>query len=135
MCPTEYLSKVLNAMRFKINKGIKNNSIRATPRSQTENRTNKFNKRWKSFLSNWSELSVSAERRPKIPINVSRNSDGEVSNHIVKARTKTEEKAMTEKSPNKKTSVSEYSFKFFEKNHNKKSLEGRFQRKIQTAVS
>ena len=37
--------------------------------------------------------------------------------------------------PKKKNSVSEYPFKFVEKNHKRKSLEGRFQKKIQTAVS
>ena len=50
------------------------------------------------------------------------------------ARTKAEEKAQAEKSPKKKNSVSNYPFKFFEKNHNKKSLEGRFQKHLQTAV-
>ena len=64
-----------------------------------------------------------------------RDSDGEVSNHIVMARKKLEEKAVTEKPPKKKRSVSEYHFKFFGNNHNKKSLEGRFQRKFQTSVS
>ena len=34
-----------------------------------------------------------------------------------------------------KKSVSEYPFNFVEKNHNRKSLEGRFQKKIQTAES
>ena len=49
-------------------------------------------------------------------------------------RTKTEEKQADDgpKSPKKK-SVS-YPFRFVEKNHNKKSLEGRFQNKTQTAV-
>ena len=89
----------------------------------------------KSLLSNWSTLSVSAENRPKISIYVSRNSEGEVSNHIVMALMKTEEKAINEKSPKKKISVSEYPFKFFETNHNRKSLEGRFQKKLQTAIS
>ena len=42
---------------------------------------------------------------------------------------------MTEKSPKKKNSVGKYPFQFFERNHNRKSLEGRFQRKLQTAVS
>ena len=51
------------------------------------------------------------------------------------ARTKTEEKALTEKSPKKKNSVGIYPFQFFEKNHNKKSLEGRLQKKLQTAIS
>ena len=52
------------------------------------------------------------------------------------ARTKAEEKQTAEgmKSPKKKNSVS-YPFQFVEKNHNKKSLEGKFQNKIQTAIS
>ena len=50
------------------------------------------------------------------------------------ARTKTEEKAQAEKSPKKKNSVGNYPFQFFEKNHNKKSLESRFQKHLQTAV-
>ena len=50
------------------------------------------------------------------------------------ARTKSEEKILAEKLPKKKNSVSNYPFKFFEKNHNKKSLEGRFQKHLQTAV-
>ena len=51
------------------------------------------------------------------------------------AKTKAEEKQANEgpKSPKKKSSV-RYPFQFVEKNHNKKSLEGRFQKKIQTAI-
>ena len=64
-----------------------------------------------------------------------RDADGEITNHMVMAKTKTEEKQVNEgrKSPKKKNSVS-YIFKFVEKNQNKKSLEGRFQNKIQTAI-
>ena len=40
-----------------------------------------------------------------------------------------------EKSPKKKNSVGKNPFQFFETNHNRKSLEGRFQRQLQTAVS
>ena len=87
----------------------------------------------KSFLSDWTELSVSAEKKPKVPIYVSRNEEGDVTNYLVMAKTKTEEKAVDK--PKKKNSVSEYPFNFVEKNHNRKSLEGRFQKKIQTAVS
>ena len=52
------------------------------------------------------------------------------------AKTKNEEKQPGEstKSPKKKNSV-RYPFSFVEKNYNKKSLEGRFQNKIQTAIS
>ena len=64
-----------------------------------------------------------------------RDADGEITNHMVMARTTTEERQANEgqKSPKKKNSVS-YPFKFVEKNHNKKSLAGRFQKKIQTAI-
>ena len=64
-----------------------------------------------------------------------RDVDGEITNHMVMAGNKTEERQANEgpKSPKKKNSVS-YHFKFEEKNHNKKSLEGRFPNKIQTAI-
>ena len=64
-----------------------------------------------------------------------RDVDGEITNHMIMARTKTEEKQANEgsKSPKKKNSVS-YPFKFVEKIHNKKSLEGRFQNKVQPAI-
>ena len=80
-------------------------------------------------------LEDKTNNQTKIPIYVTRNGEGDVSNHLIMARTKTKEKAMTEKSPKKINSVGKYPFQFFEKNHNKKSLEGRFQRKLQTAVS
>ena len=63
---------------------------------------------------------------------MSRNEEGDVTNYLVMAKTKTEEKAADK--PKKTNSLSEYPFKFVEKN-NRKSLEGRFQKKIQTAVS
>ena len=82
--------------------GTKDYTIRITSRSQTENRINKLSETEKSFLSNWSEISISLNSRPKIPIYVTRNGDGEISNHIVMARKKAEEKALVEKSPQKK---------------------------------
>ena len=55
---------------------------------------------------------------------------------MVMARTKSEERqlAAETKSPKNRNSV-RYPFKFLEKRHNRKSLEGRFQSKIQTAIS
>ena len=81
-------------------------------------------------------MPILAPTRPEKPIYVGRDAEGEITNHMVMAKTKTEEKQLTEdqKSPEKKNSV-RYPFKFVEKNYNKKSLEGRFQTKIQTAVS
>ena len=49
-------------------------------------------------------------------------------------QTKIQQLTESQKSPKKKNLV-RYPFKFVEKNYNKKSLEGRFQNKIQTAVS
>ena len=57
-----------------------------------------------------------------------------MTNYLVMAKTKAEEKAV-DKQPKKKSSVSEFPFKFVEKNYNRKSLEGKFQTKIQTAIS
>ena len=81
-------------------------------------------------------MAISAPNRPNIPIYVSCYAEGEVTNHIMRARTKTEEKKPTEglESPKKINSV-RYPFYFAEKNYSKKSLEGKFQNKLQTAVS
>ena len=90
----------------------------------------------KTYSSDWSDISISAPIKRKIPIYVCRVADGEITNHFVMARTKTEEKQQLEgpKSPKKKNSNSN-PFKFVEKDHNKKSLEGKFQNKIKTAIS
>ena len=116
-------------MRFTIHTGIKLTPFELhhgrKPRTELANLV----KDGKSFLSDWTELSVSAEKKPKIPIYVSRNEEGDVTNCLVMAKTKTEEKAVDK--PKKKNSVSDHPFNFVEKNHNRKSLEGRFQKKEQ----
>ena len=122
-------------MRFTIHTGMKITPFELHHGRKPRTELTNIIKDGRSFLSNWSELPVLANERPKIPIYITRNGDREVSNHIVMARTKTEEKTLTEKSPKKKNSVGINPFQFFEKNHSKKSLEGRFQKKLQTAVS
>ena len=84
-----------------------------------------------TYLSNWSEIAVSAPNKPKIPMYVGCDAEGEITNHIIVVKTKTEAKRVSEepKSPKKKNLVT-YPFHFVEKNYNKKSLEGRFQNKI-----
>ena len=55
---------------------------------------------------------------------------------MVMARTKTEEMQLASDSKlPKKRNPARYPIKFVEKRHNRKSLEGRFQSKIQTALS
>ena len=73
------------------------------------------------------KMPLSAPSRPKIPIFVGRDAEGDIIKHIVIAKTKSDEKHLTEgqKFPKKKSLV-RYPFNFVEKNYNKKSLEGRF---------
>ena len=121
-------------MRFTIHTGLKLTPFELHHGSKPRTELTNLVKDGKSFLSDWTELSVSAEKKPKIPIYVSRNEEKGVTNYLVMAKTKAEEKA-ADKQPKKRNSVSEFPFKFVEKNYIKKSLEGKFQTKIQTAVS
>ena len=133
LCLTECVNRALKVMRFTIHTGLKLTPFELHHGRKPRTELTNLVKDGKSFLSDWTELSVSAEKKPKIPIYVSRNVEGDVTNYLVMANTETEEKAVDK--PKKKKSVSEYPFNFVEKNHNRKSLEGRFQKKIQTAVS
>ena len=132
---TESVNRALHVMRFTIHTGLKLTPFELhhgrKPRSELTN----IVKDGKSYLSDWSELPVSASNKPKIPIYGGREADGDITNHIVMARTKTEEKHLADgpKSPKKKNSV-RYPFHFVEKNY-KKSLAGKFQNKSQTAIS
>ena len=133
---TESVNRALRVMRFTVHTGLKKTPFELhhgrKPRTELPNNI----KDGKTYLSDWSELSNSAPARPNIPIKVGRDADGEITNHIVMARTKAEETQAIEglNFLKKKNSVS-YLFKFVEKNHNKKCLEGKFQNKIQTAIS
>ena len=133
---TESVNRALRVMRFTVHIGLKKTPFELHHGRKPRTELTNIVKDGKTFLSDWSELSISAPIRPKIPIYVGRDGEGEITNHIIMARNKTEEKRLAEgpKSPKKKNSVS-YPFKFREKNHNKKSLEGKFQKKIQTAIS
>ena len=88
-------------MRFTIHAGLKTTPFELHHGRKPRTELTNINKDGRSFLSNWRELPVLANNRPKIPIYVARNGDGEVSNHIVLARTKSEEKAQTKKSRRK----------------------------------
>ena len=134
-CLTECVNRDLYVMRFTIRTGLKLTPFELHQGRKLRPDITNVIKDEKSFLSNWSKLYVSANNRPKISMYISRNGKREVSNHIIMARTKAVERAMTEKSPKKKNLVNIYRFKFFEKNHNKKSLEGKYQKKSQTAVN
>ena len=116
LCLTECVKRALKVMRFTIHTGIKLTPFELhhgrKPRTEL---TNLGKIDGKSFLSDWTELSVSAERKPKIPIYVSREEEGDVTNYLVMAKSKADEKAV-DKQPKKKNLVSEYPFIFVE-NH------------------
>ena len=107
----------LNRTPFELNHGRK-------PRTELTN----ILKDGKAYLSNWSEISISAPNKPKTPIYVGLDADGEITNDMVMARTKMEEKQLNEgpKFPKKKASI-RYPFNFLEKNLNKNSLVEEFQ--------
>ena len=127
---TESVNRALRVMRSTIHTGLKRTPFELLHGRKPRTEITNIVKDGKIYLSDWSEISISAPNKPKIPIHVGRDADGEITNHMVMARTKTEEKQANEgpKSPKKKNSVS-YPFKFVEKNLNKKSLEGRFPKK------
>ena len=136
LCLTESVNRALRVMRFTIHTGFKITPFELHHGRKPRTELTNIVKDGKTYLSNWSEMTVSAPDRPKIPIYVGLDAEDEITNHIIMAKTKNEEKQMEEnmKSPKKKNSV-RYPFSFVEKKSNKKSLEGRFQNKIQIAIS
>ena len=104
---TESVNRTLHVMGFKIHTGLKLTLFELHHGRKPRTELTNIVKDGKSYLSDWSELSVSATDKPKIPIYVGRNADGDITNHIVMARTKTEEKHLTDgpKSPKKRNSV------------------------------
>ena len=127
---TESVNRASHVMRFTIHTGLKLTPFELHHGRKPRTELTNIVKDGKAYLSNWLELSVSAPNRPKIPIYVGRVADGDITNHIIRARTKTEEKHLAKglKSPKKKNLV-RYPLYFIEKNHYKKSLEGIFQKK------
>ena len=117
-------------MRFTIHTGQKITPFELQDGGKPRSELTTIIKDGKTFLSNWSEMNISAPSRPKLPIFMGRDADGEIRNHIIMARNKTEERQLNEgpTSPKKKNS-GRYPFYFVEKNYNKQSLEGKFKRK------
>ena len=63
--------------------GSEINTIRASPRQEPRTELTSPIKDGKSYLSDWSELFLAAEKKPKIPIYVSREKKVDVSNYVV----------------------------------------------------
>ena len=101
------VNRALKVMPFTIHTGLKKTPFELHHGRKPRTELTNIIKDGKSFLSKWSELSVSAPNRRKIPIYVGRDADGEITNHMVMARTKTEERqlASESKSPKKRAQL------------------------------
>ena len=113
---TESVNRALRVMRFTIHTGLKITPFELHHGRKPRTELTNIVKDGKTYLSNWSEMPISAPTRPKIQIYVGRDAEGEITNHMVMAKTKAEEKQLTENqtSPKKKSSV-RYPIKFLEK--------------------
>ena len=73
---TESVNRALKVMRFTIHTGLKKTPFELHHGRKPRTELTNLIKDRKSFLSNWSELSVSAPNQPKIPIYVGRTQTG-----------------------------------------------------------
>ena len=89
---TESVNRALRVMRFTVHTGLKKTPFELHHGKKPRTELTNIVKDGKTFLSDWSELSISAPIRPKIPIYVGRDGEDEITNHIIMARNKTEEK-------------------------------------------
>ena len=106
LCLTESVNRSLRVMRFTIHTGLEITPFELYHGRKPRTELTNIVKDGKTYLSNWSEMPISAPDRPKFPIYVGRDAEGEITNHIVMAKTKTGEKQSGEntKSPKKKFS-------------------------------
>ena len=88
---TESVNRALRVMRFTIHTRLKRTPFELHHGRKPRTELTNIVKDRKTYLSDWSEISISANK-PKIPIYVGRVADGEITNHMVMARTKTEKK-------------------------------------------
>ena len=111
----ESVNRALRVMRFTIHTGLKKTPCELhhgrKPRTELTNMV----KDGKTYLSDWSEKSISASNKPKIPVYMGRDADGEITNHMVMARTKTEERQLNEGQKSARKNLVRYPFYFVEK--------------------
>ena len=116
LCLTESVNRALRLMRFTIHTRLKITPFELHHGRKRRTELTKIVEDGKTYLPNWSEMTISAPDRRKIPTYVGRDAEGEITNHIIMAKTENEEKQPGEntKSTKKKNSV-RYPFSFVEK--------------------
>ena len=83
LCLTECVNRALIVMRFTIHTGLNLTQFELHHGRKPRTELTNLVKDGKSFLSDWTELIVTAEKKPKIPIYVSRDEEGNVTNYLV----------------------------------------------------
>ena len=86
LCLTESVNRALRVMRFTIHTGLKITPFELHHGKKPRTELTNIVKDGKTYLSNWSEMIISAPDRPKIPFYVGRDAEGEITNHIVMAK-------------------------------------------------
>ena len=104
---TESVNRALRVMRFIIHTEPKLTPFELHHGRKPGTVLTNIVKDGKTYLSNLSEMPISAPSRPKIPIYVGRYTEGDITSHMVMAKTKSEEKHLVEgqKSQNNKPKV------------------------------
>ena len=109
-CLTKSVNRALRVMRFTIHTGLKLTPFELHHGRKPRTDLTNIVKDGKAHLSNWSEMTVSAPERPKIPIYVGRDAEGEITNYIIMAKTKNEKKQTGEKIKSPKKNSVKYLF-------------------------
>ena len=91
---SENVNRALRVIRFTIQTGLKSTPFELHHGRKPRTELTNIIKDGKTFLSNWLEMNISAPSKPKIPVYVGRVADGEITNHIIMARKKTEERQL-----------------------------------------
>ena len=80
LCLTESVNRALRVMRFTIHTELKITPFELHHGRKPRTELTNIVKDGKTYLSNWSEMTISAPDRPKIPIYVARDAEGEITN-------------------------------------------------------
>ena len=97
LCLTESVNRALRVMRFTIHTGLKITPFALHHGRKPRTELTNIVKNGKTYLSNWSEMTISPPDRPKIPIYVGRDAEGEITNHIVRQRRRPKKKTVGRK--------------------------------------
>ena len=137
---TESINRALYVMRFTVHTGKGKTPFELhhgrKPRTKLINFSNKQN----SLLSNWETL-CNLENPERLPVYITRDSRGNISDYLVMAKRKTGPTTPKIESPTKRkptripVNKNKFPYYFVERNHQKKSFESKYKPKLQKAIS